>query len=59
MPQGFHAQVFDATGSKVDELHAPLTSGTISWGRGFGPGVYFIRVNGISNRSAARVVLLK
>ncbi|MBA7609841.1 hypothetical protein ES703_17035 [subsurface metagenome] len=42
-PQGFHAEVFNATGQKVDELHATGAFGTITWGKGHSPGVYFIR----------------
>jgi len=43
LPGGFHAYVYDASGQKVGELHAPLPSGSISWGECYGPGVYFIR----------------
>ena len=42
-PDGFHAQVFDAAGRKVDELHSSEQSGMIIWGQCYGPGVYFIR----------------
>jgi len=42
-PHGFTADIFDVTGRKVDELHAPLPLGTISWGQGYESGVYFIR----------------
>jgi hypothetical protein len=56
--QGFHAAVFDASGRQVDELHSQGPSGTIHWGTGFSPGVYFIRViAGIS--PAKKVVLIR
>jgi len=41
-PQGFHAAVFNASGQKVDELHSDLHSGSVMWGEGHSPGVYFI-----------------
>lgn len=41
-PDGFSAAVFDASGRKVDELHAPGRSGTIQWGDAAPSGVYFI-----------------
>jgi len=40
--QGFHAAVFNASGQKVDELHSDLHSGSVMWGEGHSPGVYFI-----------------
>lgn len=40
--QGFHAQVFDVMGRKVDEIHIPDASGTVIWGEGYRTGVYFI-----------------
>ncbi|TKJ43624.1 hypothetical protein CEE36_02780 [candidate division TA06 bacterium B3_TA06] len=41
-PEGFHAAVFDESGQKVDELHSTLHSGSVMWGEGHSPGVYFI-----------------
>lgn len=41
-PQGFHAAVFNASGQKVDEIHSTETSGSVTWGEGHSPGVYFI-----------------
>ncbi len=58
-PQGFRAAIFDASGRKVDELHAPLPSGTISWGKGFGQGVYFIRDMSSASGTVHKVVLTK
>ena len=55
-PQGFHASIFDATGRKVDELHATGASGTITWGETQTPGVYFIRST--SGTAAVRKVIL-
>jgi len=55
--QGFHAEVFDASGCKVDEIRLPLPSGTISWGGCYGSGVYFMKpVNGTQ---AHKVILIK
>ena len=59
IPQGFHASVFDAAGRKVDEIYAAGSSGTISWGDGYGSGVYFIRIGGIADKGAARIVLIR
>ncbi len=42
-PEGFSASIFDPSGRQVDEVHSAQTSGTVSWGEGYGPGVYFIR----------------
>ncbi|MEA3312348.1 MAG: hypothetical protein U9Q76_09055 [candidate division WOR-3 bacterium] len=57
-PDGFRASIFDATGRKVDEIHATGASGMITWGRCYGPGVYFIVLSG-GKSSAQKVVLIK
>ncbi|MEA3311808.1 MAG: hypothetical protein U9Q76_06275, partial [candidate division WOR-3 bacterium] len=57
-PDGFHASIFDAAGRKVDEIHATESSGMITWGRCYGPGVYFI-VPSVGKSSAQKVVLIK
>jgi len=57
-PQGFHAVIFDTTGRKVDELHATGASGMITWGKCYGPGVYFI-VPSEGKASAQKVILIK
>jgi len=57
-PEGFRALVFDATGRKVDEVHATESSGMITWGRCYGPGVYFIRDMGES-RVTKKAVLVR
>lgn len=55
--QGDCVAIFDAAGRQVDELHEPQ-AGTVSWGDGFSPGVYFIReMRG--NSPAQKVVLVK
>ena len=43
-PQGFHAEVFDATGRKVDEIKSPAQNGVLTWGEKHSPGVYFFKV---------------
>ncbi|TKJ44015.1 hypothetical protein CEE36_02530 [candidate division TA06 bacterium B3_TA06] len=58
-PQGFHASVFNAAGQKVDELHSTLTGGTVEWGDGFSPGVYFIVPETQGAVRAQKVVLLR
>jgi len=58
-PGGFHANVFDASGRKVDELHSPGTQGTLTWGEGFKTGMYFIKSIDTHNRSTHKVVLVK
>jgi len=57
-PEGFRASIFDATGRKVDELHAPEPSRVILWGQGQPTGVYFI-VPQASNLIARKVVLVR
>jgi len=57
-PDGFRASVFDATGRKVDECHSNQTSGTLIWGEGASPGVYFI-VPSASEAQASKVILIK
>ena len=60
-PDGFRASIFDASGRKVDEVHATESSGMITWGRCYGcygPGVYFI-VPSEGKASAQKVVLIK
>lgn len=56
-PQGFRAKVFDASGRRVDVLNSSQTSGTITWGKCYGPGVYFIRE--VSASTARRVVIIR
>lgn len=59
-PQGFRADVFDITGRKVDEIRNSGSSGILSWGETFLPGVYFIRVNNNKHQvSTAKVVLVR
>jgi hypothetical protein len=58
-PQGFHAEVFDASGRKVDEIKAAGSSGTITWGMGHSPGVYFFRVERDTSEFVQRVVLVR
>ncbi len=58
LPKGFHALVFDASGRRVDEIQAQGESGTITWGQGKNPGVYFIKTNS-PNSLTEKVVLLK
>lgn len=56
---GFHASVFNASGRKVDELHSTQQAGTILWGQGFSPGVYFIKEATGSPGATRKVVLIK
>ncbi len=51
--------VFNASGRKVDELHVPQTGGTVTWGEGYGAGVYFIRVEGDASATTHKVILVK
>lgn len=58
-PQGFHAQIFNALGRKVDEVRSASPSGTITWGEGRSRGVYFIQEIKRGSRSkVSRVILL-
>ncbi|TKJ44219.1 hypothetical protein CEE36_00305 [candidate division TA06 bacterium B3_TA06] len=61
-PQGFHAQVFDVTGRKVDEVHATGASGTITWPvthHDFSPGVYFFRLECGAVHKTQKVILIR
>lgn len=55
-PNGFHAFIFDASGSRIDEIRLPQTQGTITWG-GERSGVYFIKI--ISDPCPHKIVLIK
>ncbi len=56
--QPLNLAVFDASGRKVDEIHSTLTQGSISWGQGFRPGVYFIRIEGDASATTHKVILI-
>ncbi|MBD3284706.1 hypothetical protein GF359_00040 [candidate division WOR-3 bacterium] len=59
MSDGLHADVFDASGRKVSEIHSPEQSGEIVWGQGYGPGVYFIRIESDIQGLTRKVVLIR
>jgi len=48
--------VFDASGRMVDEIH--LAGQTLTWGEGYGPGVYFIRIEGDASATTHKVILI-
>ncbi|TKJ39892.1 hypothetical protein CEE36_10200 [candidate division TA06 bacterium B3_TA06] len=58
LPQGFHVQVFDATGRKVDEIESPAQNGVLRWGENHSPGVYFIVLTD-KEVSVQKVILIK
>lgn len=58
-PQGFRAEVFDASGRKVDELNAVESSGIATWGGCHGPGVYFICVRSERSSIIQKVILIQ
>lgn len=58
-PHGFRAEVFDASGRKIDVIESELSSSTIRWGQRQTPGVYFIcRVSG-EIRQTRKVTLVR
>jgi len=60
LPQGFHAEVFDVSGRKVDEIRGDGNEGAMTWGINQPPGVYFIQA--LDNRNqlkTAKVVLVR
>ncbi len=57
-PDGFAADVFDASGRKVDKLESADVSGIITWGTCYGAGVYFIRAAGDQTPKTKRIVLI-
>jgi len=57
--EGFHASLFNAAGQKVDEVHSTQPGGTVSWGEGFLPGVYFIVSKTQGAVRAQKVVLIR
>ncbi len=56
---GFHGNVFDASGRKVSEILNTKESGTLTWGEGVSPGVYFIRVESAISPLVQKVVLVR
>jgi hypothetical protein len=58
-PQGFKASIFDATGRKVDEVQSTEQSGTITWGEGMSPGVYFVREESDTTSTTRKVILIR
>ncbi len=58
-PSGFHAEVYDALGRKMDVISVAGTSGTITWGQGHTPGVYFIRPVSDNSQTTRKVVLVR
>lgn len=58
-PQGFHGDIFDAAGRKVDELKSVDASGTITWGDTAPTGVYFIRISSGARSAMRKVILLR
>jgi len=62
-PEGFQADIFDATGRKVDEVQSSTPSGTITWPvtpvTPFSPGVYFIRPLSGNPQTTRKVVLIR
>lgn len=58
-PGGFRASVYDAGGRRVDELRAASQTGTITWGEGTPPGVYFIKVESGAMPEVQKFVIIK
>ncbi|MBN2381084.1 hypothetical protein JXM67_14900 [candidate division WOR-3 bacterium] len=58
-PKGFRAEVFDASGRRVDVLQSSAKSGTVTWGEDLSCGVYFIRVPGAQTEVKRRVVIIQ
>ncbi|MBD3287071.1 hypothetical protein GF359_10450 [candidate division WOR-3 bacterium] len=57
-PYGFRADIYNASGRKVDEISTVQSSGMITWGKRHSPGVYFIR-EAVSPASAQKVVIVR
>jgi hypothetical protein len=57
--KGFHAQIFDASGRKADELHSPDQSGEVTWGQDYKSGVYFIRIDDTGLGLNRKVILVR
>lgn len=60
LPKGFRANVFDVTGSKVDQIKGDGNEGAMTWGINYPPGVYFIQA--LDNRNqlkTTKVVLVR
>lgn len=54
--KSFNAVIYDAAGRTVDELQA-FDSGTLTWGDGMSPGVYFFKIREGETYTTARVVV--
>jgi len=60
LPQGFHANVFDVSGRKVDHITGDGNEGAMTWGINYPPGVYFIQALDNQNQlKTAKVVLVR
>ncbi|NLI98316.1 hypothetical protein GX441_06615 [bacterium] len=60
LPQGFHANVFDVSGRKVDRIRGGGIEGAMTWGINYPPGVYFIQALDSRNQlKTAKVVLVR
>lgn len=57
-PQGFQASVFDVSGRKVADIHSSSSAGVLTWGEGFTPAVYFIRVENLNQLTTAKIVIV-
>lgn len=57
--RGFNVSIFDPLGCKVDEIHAADPSGSLTWGQGVSPGVYFIRADSNPPPSVQKAVLIR
>jgi len=59
LTESAHVSLFDPSGRRIDEIEISGSSGTVTWGEGFSPGVYFIRVTTGSLEGTHKVVLTK
>ncbi len=57
-PSGFQADVYDASGRKVDKIKPSQTQGTFKWGKGHEAGVYFI-VPDVDPCRICKVIIVK
>lgn len=51
--------LFDPSGRRVDETEVSGSSGTVTWGEGFAPGVYFIHFSSGKIEGTHKVVLIR
>ncbi len=57
--RGFSAEIFEASGRKIDELCSTQERGTLTWGKGHSSGVYFLRFTDGDRTKILKVAIVR